>query len=505
MNISSITFCSLLIVSANLYALTTTTTTIESSLNPSVYGQKVTFTAVVTSPKGAPPNGEIVTFTQGPHVLGTGALSGGSASFTISTLATGGVDPIKATYSGDSTFSGSTSDTLQQKVSEATTKTAISASANPIKLGQSVTFTATVRPEYSGTVLGKVTFFSDDQELASLYLTNDAASYTDSTLGMGTAQITATYDGNGDFKTSTSSVLDEVVGKSITKNLTMKWDGVTRYYQLYIPAGLPAQPAMLVMLHGTSFEVPPANPSVKDWDWQNLADQYGFLLVQPASTYNENTGQWNWNAYFMDASFTSADVGTCTSPPATACPDDAGFLRQLIVKLKSQYDVNPNEVFVSGFSSGAQMTERVGVELSDLVAAIAPASGQLVGQQTPPPGLPGNIAAPIAVQEWHGTADEILPPCDYGTTSYSGVIYTLDTVEDTYHYWVQQNDCKKEKTAESLCTGGHATQGLSGNLATDCSRSGVEIQFIWEEGVEHEWNGKQNNASRWQFLSAHPK
>jgi poly(hydroxyalkanoate) depolymerase family esterase len=505
MKISSITFCALLTVAANLYALTATTTTIQSSLNPSVYGQNVTFTAVVTSSKGAPPNGEIVTFTQGSKVLGTGKLNGGSARFTISTLATGGVDPIKATYAGDSTFSGSTSDTLAQMVTEATTKTAVSASSNPINIGQSVMFTATVAPEYSGTVLGKVTFFADGTQLASVFLTNDAASYTDSTLGTGTAKITATYEGNGDFKASTSSALDEVVGTGTTSNLTMKWDGVTRYYQVFVPTALPAKPPMLLMLHGTSFEVPPANPSVKDWDWQNLADQYGFILVQPASTYNAKSGQWNWNAYFMDASFTSADVGTCTSPPASACPDDAGFLRQLIVKLKSKYHVNPNQVFVSGFSSGAQMTERVGVELSDLVAAIAPASGQLVGQQTPPPGLPGNIAAPVSVQEWHGTADTILPPCDYGTTGYSGITYTLDTVEDTYDYWVQQNDCKSQKTTRPLCTNGQATQGLSGNVATDCSRSGVEIQFIWEEGVEHEWNGKQNNQSRWLFLSAHPK
>jgi len=505
MKISEITFCALLAIAPNLYALTTTTTTVRSSLNPSAYGQTVTFTAVVTSSIGAPPNGEIVTFTQGSKALGTGTLNSGSARFTISTLATGGVDPIQATYAGDSSFSGSTSGALRQGVTEATSETAVSPSSNPINIGQSVTFTATVTPEYSGTVTGKVTFFSAGKRLGTVLLSNGAASYTGSNLAIGTAKITATYNGNGNFRTSTSSALDEVVGTGTTSNLTMKWDGVTRFYQVFVPTALPAKPPMLLMLHGTSFEVPPANPSVKDWDWRNLADQYGFILVQPASTYNAKSGEWNWNAYFMGASFTSADVGTCTSPPATACPDDAGFLRKLIVKLKSQYNVNPNQVFVSGFSSGAQMTERVGVELSDLVAAIAPASGQLVGQQTPPPGLPGNIAAPVAVQEWHGTADHLLPPCDFGTTGYSGITYTLDTVDDTYNYWVQQNDCKSQKTTVPLCTNGHATQGLSGKVATDCSRSGVEVQFIWEVGVEHEWNGKQNNKSRWQFLSAHPK
>jgi len=49
-----------------------------------------------------------------------------------------------------------------------------------------------------------------------------------------------------------------------------------------------------------------------NWGWQNLAELKGFILVKPASTYNANSHQWNWNSYFMDASFTAADVGTCT-------------------------------------------------------------------------------------------------------------------------------------------------------------------------------------------------
>jgi len=66
-----------------------TTTTLSSSPNPSTYGQAVTFTAVVTSSAGTPPDGETVSFEHGKTVLGTGALSSGSASFTTSTLKVG--------------------------------------------------------------------------------------------------------------------------------------------------------------------------------------------------------------------------------------------------------------------------------------------------------------------------------------------------------------------------------------------------------------------------------
>jgi poly(hydroxyalkanoate) depolymerase family esterase len=503
MRISRIVVAMLLGAASTLSASTKTTTALQSSRNPSTYGQTVTFTATVTP---QPPNGEIITFSQGSTTLATSPLSGGSASFQISSLTTGGTDNIKAAYGGDSTF-GASSKIIGQVVDAASTTTTLNISQNPINNGQSVTLTATVAPQYSGTVTGNVNFYSGSTKLGgNLSLSGGVASYTTTKLPLGSDSITAVYKGSSSFTTSTSSAATETVETGTFFYPTMTWDGVTRYYEVYVPAVLPANPPMLLMLHGTRYGVPPYNPSTIDWGWQSYADEFGFILVQPASTYNANTNQWNWNAYFMNAAFTSTEVGTCISPPATACPDDAGFLRQLIVSLTAQYNVNPNMVYVTGFSSGAQMTERVGVEISDLVAAIAPASGQMEGQQTPapPPETPGTAVAPISVQEWQGTEDTELPPCNYGTTLYSGVKFYLDTVDDTFNYWVQQNDCTELQTSQTLCTDESATPNLSGNVATGCKGNNIEVQFIWEQGVGHSWQLK-NNAARWSFLSSHFK
>jgi len=495
---------SILAISTLCSAITATTTSITSSLNPSIYGQTVTFTATVTSSQGAPPNGEVVTFKQGINTLGTSTLSNGSAQFSISTLTVGGTDNVKAIYAGDANFSTSTSAAVAQVVTAATTTTKVLSSQNPINVGQSVTFTATVSPQFSGTVTGNVAFYNGTAKLGQSALSGGVAKFTSATLTGGTDSITAVFKGTNTFLTSTSPALNQIIGVGNTYNLTMVFDGVTRYYQVFVPTVLSPNPPLLLMLHGTRFDVLPANPSMVNWGWQPLANQNEFILVQPASTLNANTGQWNWNAYFMNAAFTSAEVGTCTTPPATACPDDAGFLRQLITNLIAQYSIDPNQVYVTGMSSGGQMAERVGVELSDIVAAIAPTSGQMVGQQVPPPGLPGTAAAPISVQEWHGTTDTILPPCSNGTTKYSSVVYTLDTVDDTFNYWVQQNNCNTLQTTQPLCTNGQATQGLSGNIATGCAGNNIEVQFIWEVGIGHSWLTKYN-AARWQFLSAHPK
>jgi hypothetical protein len=89
-----------------------TSTALTSSLNPSAFGQAVTFTATVT---GATPTGT-VTFKDGATVIGTGTLNGaGVATFTISSLAVGN-HSITATYNGDTNNPPSTSAVLTQSV-----------------------------------------------------------------------------------------------------------------------------------------------------------------------------------------------------------------------------------------------------------------------------------------------------------------------------------------------------------------------------------------------------
>ena len=85
-----------------------------------------------------------MTFKDGATTLGTGTLSGGTATYSTSSLAVSG-HTITAVYGGDTNFTGSTSTGLTQTVNKGATTTALgSSSANPSVFGQSVTFTATV-------------------------------------------------------------------------------------------------------------------------------------------------------------------------------------------------------------------------------------------------------------------------------------------------------------------------------------------------------------------------
>ncbi len=89
-----------------------TTTGLSSSVNPSAFGQSVTFTAAVT---GASPTGT-VQFFDGAGALGPGAVNGsGVATLSTSALAVG-THSITAVYVGDANNTGSTSPVVVQTV-----------------------------------------------------------------------------------------------------------------------------------------------------------------------------------------------------------------------------------------------------------------------------------------------------------------------------------------------------------------------------------------------------
>jgi len=193
----------------NQFVVAATTTTVTSSPSPSVYGQTVVFTATIASSIGAPADGETVTFKQGANILGSGLLSGGTATLSISTLAVG-TKMVTAVYGGDSDFAASTSKAVSQVISKATTTVALGSSQNPTTFGQPITLSATVTPQFSGVPTGTVTFLDGAKVLKTVTLSGGAASFTTSTLTRGVHNITAKYNASPSF-TGNSGLLSETV------------------------------------------------------------------------------------------------------------------------------------------------------------------------------------------------------------------------------------------------------------------------------------------------------
>ena len=181
-----------------------TSTKLNSSLNPAVYGQSVTITATVSSVGPRAPTGT-VKFMNGSVSLGSAAVSGGVASLTKTNLAAG-ILSITATYGGDTNSAKSTSAPLLQNIDQASTMMAVTSSVNPSTQGQAVKFTAKVASATTHAT-GSVTFTAGSATLGTVVLSSGKATLTTSALPKGSSQtITATYGGTANIVGSAGSV-----------------------------------------------------------------------------------------------------------------------------------------------------------------------------------------------------------------------------------------------------------------------------------------------------------
>ena len=184
-----------------------------------VHGQPISFTANVAATNGTGvPTGE-VQFTVDDVAFGdpVDLNASGTATTPPSTSLSTGSHTVVATYSGDSGFLGSTSTQRTATVDKADTTTSLSASPSPTVSGQAVVFTARVDvvAPGAGTPVGGVQFIVDNQPYGTAVpLSGDTATLTISDLATGNHPVQATYNGNPDFRSSSSAELTHGVNKA---------------------------------------------------------------------------------------------------------------------------------------------------------------------------------------------------------------------------------------------------------------------------------------------------
>ena len=184
-----------------------TTTSLTASPNALTFGQTLKLSATVASPTGATPTG-MVEFRNGPVSLGTASLNGGVAILSLTPSV--GNYSITASYGGSTTDLPSVSAPVAVVVTAAPTTTTLTASPNPTPFGSTVTFTAKVSSS-AATPAGGVSFYDGAGLLATVTLTSGAASYSTSSLAVGSHNMTAVFGAVNGFDGSTSNVVVEVI------------------------------------------------------------------------------------------------------------------------------------------------------------------------------------------------------------------------------------------------------------------------------------------------------
>jgi large repetitive protein len=269
-------------------ATVATTTNLTSDVNPSPFGQLVTFSATVTPNGGGTPTTGSIEFLDGSTSLGVVNLSGGPVSVSTNSL-TVGTHTITAKYSGGTGFDPSKA-TLAQVVNQASTTTALASSQNPSTVGQPVTLTASVSSA-GGTPTGSVEFFDGSTSLGVVNLSGGTAALPTSTLTAGSHGITAVYSGDPNFLTSQGTLTQTVTyattllgdyskPKESGSTLPVKLE-VTDYNGVNLSSPDLAVKAVGIAPAGSSVPTMPAQDAGKSnpgGPFRNVSDGYIFNL-----------------------------------------------------------------------------------------------------------------------------------------------------------------------------------------------------------------------------------
>ncbi|MEO0594104.1 MAG: PHB depolymerase family esterase, partial [Myxococcota bacterium] len=172
----------------------------------------------------------------------------------------------------------------------------------------------------------------------------------------------------------------------------------------------------------------------------------GFVTVYPNGTLSSpNSNSRIWNAGGGENGFSC--VGFCDETI-----DEAGYISAILDDLARWLPIDPARVYAAGLSNGGAMAHRMGCELADRIAAIAPigAGNQFATSAECTP------SEPVAVLHVHGTqdlcwlyeggpidcfsrSDRPLPP-----SQGQGAV----SVEASMDGWAERNGCDAEPVTE---------------------------------------------------------
>ena len=256
---------------------------------------------------------------------------------------------------------------------------------------------------------------------------------------------------------------------------TWNYGGLSREYYLYVPISYDStRPTPFVLvLHGLGDTI----SNFIGINMNLVADTAHFIFAVPQAITDPTFGASAWNSG-------AGEFGITLNPSV----DDVGFLNALIDSTSAHYNIDQTRLYSTGFSMGGFMTNRLGCELNNRIAAIASVSGTIGTYVT------CNPTRAVPSCHFHGTADQ--------TVNYTGDPFGLDA-EALVAYWRGHDHC--DTTPAYIDTLPHTyNDGLqfvhykypNGNF-------GTEVEFYKVIGGVHQWVDDPNlnySVAIWRFF-----
>jgi polyhydroxybutyrate depolymerase len=257
---------------------------------------------------------------------------------------------------------------------------------------------------------------------------------------------------------------------------------LTRSYLLHVPKQLTHPAPLVIVMHGYTGSA----DSIMSYSGMNeVADEEGFVVVYPQGTVDQQG-----NAFFNVGYEFHADASV----------DDLQFIRDLVAHLQDELTLNPDKVFATGMSNGADMSYLLACQASDIFRAVAPIAGVMM-KETFDTCSPSR---PLPLFEVHGTNDEV--SLFNGDMENSGGWGPYPDLPATIAFWVELNGLTLKQSSNLPNSAANDTS----HIVFDRYWSETQDNEVWFYRVVdggHHWPGVQfdwwrNPMAWWYFRNA---
>jgi len=276
--------------------------------------------------------------------------------------------------------------------------------------------------------------------------------------------------------------------------------GFDRHYIVHVPPTFDGKRKLpvVIMLHGAGGT---GQQAMEQTGWDRMADHEDFIAVFPDAIAEHPK---------MPASFLlnpqTWNDGSGRHASGKRNDGDVEFIAYIIDTIEARYGADPNRIYVTGFSNGAAMTFRIGVELADKVAAIAPVAGHLFTHDH-------QLKRAVPTLYIIGLDDPLELPAG-GVLRIRGEQIEQPPIEQNLRQWRDLDRCSMAPSSEAR------TDGVERVVFGDCG-GGAEMVEYFIDDMGHVWPGGINRLPQrlvgkpsdklnatdviWNFFKSHPK
>tara|TARA_B100000945_G_scaffold146448_1_gene117264 strand:- start:11706 stop:12671 length:966 start_codon:yes stop_codon:yes gene_type:complete len=261
-------------------------------------------------------------------------------------------------------------------------------------------------------------------------------------------------------------------------------EDLERCWNVLVPStvNLSQQVPMIIDLHGNTLTMENQR-ALSEFD--EIAEENGVIAVWPQGFDN------SWNS------------GYCCSSAGELQLNDTGLIVEIVNKVVMNHSVDENRIYLTGWSNGCSLSQKLANEHSDIFAAIACMSYYLLDDPVP-------YYTPIPIMEIHGLLDQII--------LYSNDAIHLPNLEAQEHgaiqnllQWADMNGCSGSVPDSNQPSVFYSVQSF-----TDCN-NGSEVALVTLYGADHNpyeesydiftGNGGtvDTNGIAWDFVSQFSK